>query len=326
MQLTGLNYGEHDSLKIALLGATSHIAKGLILNFFKKTEEYSVSLFARNTKKIFEFLEFIEVDVEDSHVSEFERFNADKEKFDVLINCVGAGTPDKVKGLAVGIFRLTEEFDNLCLEYLQKNPEALYINLSSGAVYGSSFAEAASSKTKTEIDVNDFKQADFYGLAKLYSECKHRAMVDLNIVDLRVFAYFSRFIDLHGQSLMTEIANSILHNQIFRTTPDDIVRDFVHPKDLFSLVECCIKNKKLNDAFDVYSLAPVSKFALLDFLASSFGLKYQVDGDVSFLNATGIKNQYLSEFRKAEKIGYFPKLKSIESIEIELKEMLHQNA
>ncbi len=312
--------------RVAILGATSHIAKGLILNFFKKAEEYSVGLFARNTRKVFEFLELIEVDDENSHVFEIEWFNKGKEKFDVVINCVGAGTPGKVTSLADGIFRLTEEFDNLCLEYLQNNPDTLYINLSSGAVYGSFFAAAASSRTKTEIDVNNFKQADFYGLAKLYSECKHRAMADLNIVDLRIFAYFSRFIDLHGKYLMTEVVNSILHNKVFRTTPDDIVRDFVHPDDLFFLVECCIKNKKLNDSFDVYSLAPVSKFELLDFLSSSFGLKYQIEGDVKFLNATGIKSQYFSEFRKAEKIGFFPKLKSIESIGIELKKMLHLKA
>ncbi len=304
--------------RVAILGATSHIAKGLILNFFKKAEEYSVGLFARNTRKVFEFLELIKIDDGDSHVFEIEWFNKGKEKFDVLINCVGAGTPGKVTSIADGIFKLTEDFDNLCLGYIQKNPETLYINLSSGAVYGSSFAAAASSKTKTEIEVNSFKQADFYGLAKLYSECKHRAMADLNIVDLRIFAYFSRFIDLHGKYLMTEVANSILHNKVFRTTSDDIVRDFVHPDDLFFLVECCIKDKKLNGSFDVYSLAPVSKFELLDFLVSSFGLKYQTECDVNFLNATGIKSQYFSEFRKAEKIGYIPHFSSKEAIASEL--------
>ncbi len=311
-------------LKIAILGATSHIAKGLTLNFFKKSGDYSISLFARNTRKVFDFLELIKVDVENSSVLDFSQFGTGNEKYDVLINCVGAGTPGKVKSLADGIFRLTEDFDNLCLDYLQKNQETLYINFSSGAVYGSSFAEAANSKTKIEIDVNNFNQADYYCLAKLYSECKHRSLTDFNIVDLRVFAYFSRFIDLDGKYLMTEIVNAILQNQTLKTTPDNIIRDYIHPTDLFSLVECCINKAGINEAFDVYSQAPVSKFDLLESLNTSFGLKYEIEGEVNFVNATGIKSQYFSEFRKAEKIGYIPVFSSIEAVLSEFNLILKQ--
>lgn len=305
--------------KIAILGATSHIAKGLILNFTKKLECYRLFLFARNPNKVFAFCDAIKFGIDKNKVHSFDHWDQEKEHFDVLLNCVGAGTPEKVKELACGIFKLTEDFDNLCLEYLKRSPDTIYINMSSGAIYGTSFAEAVTMQSKASISVNDLKVGDFYGLAKLYTEAKHRAMASYNIVDLRVFAYFSRFIDLDGKYLITEILNAILGDRTFETTPIDIVRDYVHPDDLFFLIECCIKQVKINDAFDVYSLAPVSKFELLKHLAAKVGLKYEVEGQVRYVDATGLKNNYYSEYRKAEGIGYMPKYSSVAAIEDQIK-------
>jgi nucleoside-diphosphate-sugar epimerase len=307
---------------IAILGATSHIAKGLILNFCNRPQKYSAFLFARNTMKLFEFVDFLKISFEGGGIFNFDKFHGIEQRFDVLINCVGAGTPEKIKNLDSGIFRLTEDFDNLCIDYLCKNTDTLYINFSSGAVYGTSFQKAAEKRTRFEVEVNELKPKSYYGLAKLHSETKHRALTGFNIVDLRIFSYFSRFIDLKSQFFMSELVKAVLQNQVFETSSENFARDFVHPDDLFSLIECCIKSKRINEAFDVYSRRSVKKLELINFLASSFGLKYKFNDKISYLNATGSKNEYFTTYKTAEKIGYSPEFSSLDTIANELKKIL----
>lgn len=298
---------------IAILGATSHIAKGLIYNFNKKKEQYSLQLFARNIEKTKSFCDAKKI--EKVFINKIESFNDNS--YDVIINCIGVGTPNKLKELSGGIFALTEKYDDICIDNLKKNPDSLYINLSSGAIFGD-FDKPISATTKIVIDINNLSCTDFYALAKINSEAKHRALDHLNIVDLRVFAYFSRFIELDGKYLMTEIINSIKQNACFKTTNIDIVRDYIDHEDFFNLIECCILQKLINDVFDVYSANPISKFELLKELSKKFGLLYEIDDNISFVNATGIKNCYFSEYRKAFSIGYEPIYSSIDCIEKEM--------
>jgi len=56
-----------------------------------------------------------------------------------VINCVGIGDPGKLRNEMSSIFRVTERFDNLVLDYLECHPSALYLNMSSGAAYGQDF-------------------------------------------------------------------------------------------------------------------------------------------------------------------------------------------
>jgi len=206
------------------------------------------------------------------------------------------------------------------LNYLLENPTSLYINMSSGVVYGKNFSNPATNVASFLINVNEISLGDYYALAKVYSEAKHRARTDLNIVDLRIFSYFSRFIDRNAGYLITEILNALDEKTVFRTTPENIVRDYVHPDDLFFLIEGCIKKGKINDFFDVYSAAPLSKFALLDHLTKTLGLVYEVDQEAAFINATGIKSFYYSQNKKAEMIfDYKPRYNSLETIEMEIR-------
>ncbi len=76
---------------IAVLGATSHIAKGLIYNFNKKSQEYDLTLFARNIEKTEEFCN--KEKINPSNIKEFNSF--DDGIYDVIINCVGEGKPKK---------------------------------------------------------------------------------------------------------------------------------------------------------------------------------------------------------------------------------------
>ena len=118
-------------MNIAILGATSHIAKGLIINFLTKTN-HEMSLFGRSNERINNFL-LEEKLICDRILNYTEFFNY---QYDVIINCVGIGRPEKIKEAGYGIFLITENFDNLVIEYLGKQPQAIYINFSSGAVFG----------------------------------------------------------------------------------------------------------------------------------------------------------------------------------------------
>ena len=110
--------------KIAILGASSHIAKGLIFNFMH-SEGFELFLFARFPEKVKKFLKENNL-ASKYHIYKFERFFSGK--YDVVINCVGLGTPIKVKQASGQVFKLTEDFDNLSLAYLLAHPKVLYIN------------------------------------------------------------------------------------------------------------------------------------------------------------------------------------------------------
>jgi NAD dependent epimerase/dehydratase family enzyme len=310
-----------ENKKICIMGATSHIAKGLIYSFLNNTDDF-LYLFARNTNGVKSFLKSSKFESDKYEVLTFDRLH--DFHFDVIINCVGIADPGKQKDAGSSIFFITETFDNMILDYLNDHADTLYINFSSGAVYGAAFDKPVDYNSSSEINVNKINEKDYYRVAKLYSETKHRSLKEYNIVDLRVFSYFSRFVDLSTSFLMTEIVNVIKKDDMFITSNLNIVRDYIHLSDLFALVNCCIKKKNLNDVFDVYSKAPIEKFDLLNILKMKFGLKFKIEDSVTIVNSTGLKSVYYSENRYASSIGYEPMYNSIETITSEIDEILYK--
>lgn len=287
--------------KIAILGATSHIAKGLIDNFCKDRTN-KLYLFARSDDRVKDFL----ISIHCSRVCNVKPFaEFGKDKYDVIINCVGIGNPALLKDTGASIFELTEFYDNLILDYLKNNKKSIYINFSSGAVYY----------------VNALDEPCHYSIAKLNSEAKHRLYPELKIIDLRVFAYFSRFIDLKSEYLITGIINSIRNKKVFMTGKNNIVRDYIGSEDLFSLVLCCIK-KGFNGAYDVYSRKPVRKLDLLKGFHKEFGLDYEVSEASSPVSVTGAKEIYCSKNRKAKDLGFKPKYDALKLLIKETKVIL----
>ncbi len=307
-----LNYGEKmkENLKIAILGATSHIAKGLIYNFNRQGLD-KLFLFARSKDNLQDFLANIECE-KNFLLKDFDELN--QERFDVIINCIGISSASDFKERVSSYFRLTEQFDNLVLDYLANYPDTLYINFSSGAVYGTDFSAPVDNSTYSRWDVNHIAEADFYGIAKLNSEVKHRALNNLNIVDFRIFGYFSRFIDLKSCFLLTEIISCVKEGKEFITTSDNIIRDYIHPKDLMSLIKLCIEKFFINDVFDVYSLKSVAKFEILDYFVAQYGLKCTIKDSMQISAVTGRKDNYYSNNRKAKNIDYNPQFTSMDTI------------
>lgn len=306
--------------KIAILGATSHIARGLIYNF-SRTKNYKLFLFARSRERLTEFQNSIECTPVLS-AADFGNFMA--HKYDIIINCIGIGDPAKLKKSRIEIYQLNEQFDNLVLEYLSLHPKALYIYFSSGVAYGNDFMEPAEEKTRSTWNINNISQSDFYGITKLYTEAKHRSFNHLNIVDIRIFAYFSRFIDLSSRYFITDVIAALKSKEQFVTNRNNIMRDYIYPDDLFSLVCKCIEQPGLNDVFDAYSLKPISKFEILDYFSRKYGLESVFQEDTDVFSVTGSKDNYYSKNKRAEKIGYYPRYTSLYAIMKET-ELIWQN-
>lgn len=309
--------------EIAVLGSTSHIAKGLIHRFLK-TEGLRLHLFTRSPGKVREFLSSIGTPSEHP-VTIHEGYSGfGTLSYDVIINCVGVGTARSLKGNYSSYFTVTEEFDNLSIGYLDAgNLDCTYISFSSGAVYGRVFSAPVEEETLHTIRVNHIAAEEYYAIARLNAEAKHRSFGSLNIVDLRLFSYFSRFIDIHDGYFMSDVMDAIVNGKELVTDDVNIVRDYVHPDDLFSIVTKCFEIGKINDALDVTSSKPVEKRDILDYFSAKYGLRFTVRPSLSGVSPTGSKSVYCSNFQKASSIGYHPRFSSMETIVLESEHILN---
>jgi hypothetical protein len=297
-------------MKIAILGATSHIANGLIYFLWSK-EKYKLFLFARDGDKINSFLNTIN---RKHNAMWFESFNS--YDYDVIINCVWFWAPSKLKNAGIEIFKVTEHFDNMVLDYLSTHTSSLYINFSSWAVYGTTFDKPISDKSSLVIDVNNINEKQNYLISKLYVETKHRCLQNLNIVDLRLFSYFSRFINLESSYFLTDIINSIQNKKTLMTSPEDMTRDYVGPEDLSNIIELCINKFTLNDSYDIYSSSPITKNEILDFGKTTYWLEYAFSDNL-WSAPTGDKNLYYSSNHKLHELWYKPAYSSLDTIKKE---------
>jgi nucleoside-diphosphate-sugar epimerase len=123
---------------------------------------------------------------------------------------------------------------------------------------------------------------------------------------------------MNARFFITDIVRAIKNKEVFKTSEDNIIRDFITPSDFYRLIQEIIDFKPINTALDCYTKSPVSKFDLLSELANKFGLKYEIDENVSIINATGVKLNYYSSNKVASKIGYKPKYSSFEGVSQEI--------
>jgi nucleoside-diphosphate-sugar epimerase len=291
-------------MKIAIFGSNSLIAKNLISKMLSH-DKYELKLFSRDATSLKQWLE--------TH-----RF---KSGFS-LHNYTEFNDPLQIQAMGNSILDITFKFDHMVLEYLAKHPECKYIFLSSGAVYGSQFVQPATACTPATIEINNLSEQSWYGIAKLYSECRHRALSHLNIFDIRIFNYVNRFQNLSTRFLITDILRSIHDDEIFQTGPENIVRDYLHPEDFYNLIKSLLSVNACNTAVDCFTKSPISKRDLLEAMTKEFGLRYEITTSAKGILATGSKPNYYSLNHKASEFGYIPKYTSLESILKEAKVIL----
>jgi len=305
-------------MRIALLGATSQIARDLIVSF-SASEDNQVHLFARHPDAVSQWL--TSVGLEGRYpADDFSSFST--KAFDVIINFVGVGDPAKAKEIGAAIFEITYQYDQLALDYIASHPSCKYIFLSSGAVYGDVFSQPVNAKSHAQIPINNLGATNWYGISKLYAEARHRALPDLSIVDIRVFNYFSHTQDISARFLITDILRAVKNKMVFKTSSENIIRDYLHPFDFYQLVCSLISSPATNDVVDCYSKAPIDKIGLLAAMKQEFGLCYEITKAVDDINATGKKLNYYSQNARAANFGYQPRFTSAEGIKIELEKVL----
>jgi len=305
-------------MRIAILGATSQIARDLIVSF-SATEDKHLYLFARRPDEVTKWLATVGLSGR-YPVDDFSGFA--NHEFDAVINFVGVGNPAQAVAMGNSIFDITLRFDNLVLDYLQTHPACRYLFLSSGAAYGSVFNEPANRNTPAVVAINNLAPHEWYGVAKLHAECRHRAHPELSIINIRVFNYFSRTQDVSARFLITDILRAIRDKAVLKTSPDYIVRDFLHPEDFSRLIHALLFSPAANAAVDCYSLSPIDKFTLLTEMQDRFGLEYAIVGASSAINATGTKPNYYSLNTRAADFGYQPTLTSLDGVLRETKAIL----
>ena len=306
------------SKRVAILGATGHVGKCLTAALLARGE-HSVTAVVRNGPRLTAFLSNVTNGMACA-VRSFDDFGAGE--YDTVVNCAGVGTPGAVAEVGAGIFEITEHFDALVLDYQQRHPDTRYIAFSSGAAYCGDFAEPASECTQARVAINALSPADYYGIAKLASESKHRAMTDRPIVDLRLFGLFSRYADMDAHYFMTDVYHALAQRVTLTVGPDDVVRDYVDPDDLCAMVCAVLDAEPCNDVFDLYSAAPASKFDIISTFAARYGLTYDVLDSPVGGTATGSKPNYYSTNHRAARLGYHPTYTSIESLERQIDVLL----
>jgi len=304
-------------MRIAILGATSQIARDLIVSF-SAGEEHHLHLFARRPDEVTKWLVSVGLSACYS-VDGFSEFS--KQEFDAVINFVGVGNPAQALAMGNSIFDITLQFDEMVLAYLRIHPACRYLFLSSGAVYGSAFDEPVTGNTPAIVAINNLSSQEWYGAAKLHAECRHRAHPELSIIDIRVFNYFSRTQDLSARFLITDIMRAIRDKTVLKTSADYIVRDFLHPSDFYKLVNVLLSAPPNNAAVDCYTRAPIEKTKLLAAMQENFRLRYEITEAASSINATGGKPYYYSLNTRAADFGYEPSLTSLEGILQETNEI-----
>lgn len=306
-------------MRIAILGATSQIAKDLILSFATHSQ-HDLVLYARRPEAVVQWL--AQTNMAQRYVAAgFAAFTTN-EHFDAILNFVGVGNPAQAAAMGTSIFDVTLKYDELALGYVIKHPECRYLFLSSGAAYGTSFDVPADTNTKAVVDINHLQPQDWYGVAKLHAECRHRSLAHLPIVDIRVFNYFSHTQDIGARFLITDILRAIRNKTLLQTSSDYIVRDYLHPSDFYRLVTALLTATVANAAVDCYSKAPVDKPGLLQAMQNEFGLRYEVTESHASINATGGKPHYYSLNKRAAEFGYQPQLTSEEGVLKEAAAML----
>ena len=306
-------------MHLAILGATSQIAKDLIMSF-AKNENYTLTLFARRPDVVNEWLKNNNL-LGQFVVDDFDGFTKEK-KFYAVLNFVGVGDPALALKMGASIFDVTLKYDQLALDYLSVYPDCRYLFLSSGAAYGMSFSEPVSLSTKSVIDLNNIQSQDWYAVAKLHAECRHRSLSQFAIIDIRVFNYFSHTQDISARFLITDIIRAIRDKTILKTSPEYIVRDFIHPSDFYKLFLALLTSTAINDVVDCYSLSPINKLELLALMEENFTLKYEVINTGASVNAFGSKPYYYSLNKKAEGFGYNPSLSSVDALLLETRKIL----
>ena len=177
--------------RIAILGATGYVGRSLAV-MLASDPRARLSLFVRDVARAEGTLRALGVpeSVQIHHIGTLHMHGAD-----VIVNATGIGSPLALQGNPRAIFEVTESMDALVIAYCKRYPGVRVFNISTGAIYGGRCGEPLLKAAEATFDPDAVRVADFYAVAKLASELKHRAYPEMPIIDLRLFSFFSAQVD-----------------------------------------------------------------------------------------------------------------------------------
>ena len=304
---------------VAILGSTGQIGKSLATSLWERTDYY-LNLYARDVEKLQDFVSSTHDTQERIQILPLSNFGQLSE--DIVVNAIGDGSRLRQLDLGAEIFKIGHYFDDLVTEYLQKNPKALYFYLSSGAVYGFDSSWPVREEALFTYRVNGTSRTNHYPLSKIVIEAKHRCLTGLKIYDVRIFGFFSRYIDIEDGFFLSHVARAISKNEILITDANNLVRDYIGGHDLSDLILAFVHSSPENGPYDLFSRAPIAKFDLLNRLASEFSLRFEIS---SAKEPEVISNNLPirpSNLTSALQAGFNPGKNSVDTVVQEIKAML----
>ncbi|MBK26351.1 MAG: hypothetical protein CME70_20295 [Halobacteriovorax sp.] len=300
--------------RICLIGATGFVGKGLICAAHKR-EDLKLTLSSRSTDQIQQFLNENDYDFDTIELNKIK-----SNQFDIIINAAGVCDPKVIQENPELLFKSHRDVDELIIENLRAFPKTLFFNLSSGAVYGADFLEPAPKAIDWNVpdSLEDISgdPASMYSKTKIFFEKKHRDLKDLNIVDVRLFSIFHRHLNIGAHYFLSQLIESLKNKEVFVTSTQNIVKDYVHPVDLLNLAIMLWEKGQINCALDLSSAAPVKKSEIIEY----FEQKHQLKVEYKEMEFKGTKVNYYSTSKEALELGFSPLGTSLECI---AKEMEH---
>lgn len=297
---------------VAILGANGQI--GRTLSDIYSKSGIDLRLFVREQDSL------DDLSADDTiRVLSYETFGT--EYYDVIINAAGPGGPAVQRNLDSRIVETLDRMDYMVLDYLEDHTATIYLYISTGAVYDGGYTKAVDEMSVLTLPVGTLNAASMYPLAKLAAEARHRARSKACIADIRLFGYVSDRLDPEADYFLSLVLKALHDGSPFETHGTDFVRDVVGPSELVELIDRIIETGGRNDAYDVYSAAPLTKLELLDLLANIFDLKVCLTDTV----VTGMEVQKPGRItlrNQAESIGYQPSRTSARIVIEELKKAL----
>ena len=170
-------------MRVAILGATSEIAKDVI-NLLGKHSQYKLSLFSRHPELVSQWASSLHLPTQPQSLA-LDEFTYARH-FDAIVNFIGAGNPQRIQQIGDEILHVTQHYDDMVMNYLEYFPQCRYVFLSSGSIFGPDFALPVDIHSHANLQDNTLLPSNWYSKAKLAAECKHRLHNHLSIVDVRV--------------------------------------------------------------------------------------------------------------------------------------------
>ena len=276
-------------MNILIIGSNGFIGKSLYDYFSSFYNVYGVDVVESNQKN------FSQINLV-SDIENLEGINT----FNFIINASGSTDVKRSNELPLNDFEKNTLNVYEILSIIKvKNPDAKFINISSGAVYGN--------KNSAAIETDKLNPVSTYGFNKKMAEniCEHfYNQFKISSYSLRIFSAYGPglqrqlFWDLYKKSLKT--------NQIELYGDSTDYRDFIYIDDICEFINIIIdKNISGYHVFNLSSglLTTIERAVKIFFNILDKNLKYSFSGN----SIQGYPKGVFADISKAKKFGFAPK-------------------